>query len=104
MTEQQNTPPAQQVQPSIQIVSQYIKDVSFENPHAPESLVSGWPAPETGVQVSLAQQHLKDNAYECSVRFRIEAKNKADSRMAFIIDLHYGALVALHNIPKENIH
>jgi preprotein translocase subunit SecB len=103
MTELLKTPPEQPSQPSIQFVSQYVKDLSFENPHAPESLVSGWPTPETAVQVSLAQQHLKDNAYECSVRFRIEAKNKADNRMAFIIDLHYGALVALHNIPKENI-
>jgi preprotein translocase subunit SecB len=36
------------------------------------------------------------------MQLRIEAKNKQDGRLAFIIDLHYGALVALANIPKEN--
>jgi preprotein translocase subunit SecB len=100
MTEQ-NT--AADAQPSIQIITQYVKDLSFENPHAPESLVSGWPAPETSVQISLTPRLLKDNAYECAMTLRIEAKNKQDGRMAFIIDLKYGALAALHNIPAENI-
>ncbi len=105
MADSKTTPPApaQSTEPSIQVVAQYMKDFSFENPHAPESLVSGWPAPETNVQISLAQHPLKDNAYEASLNFRIEAKNKKDNKMAFIIDLHYGAMVVLHNIPKENV-
>jgi preprotein translocase subunit SecB len=103
MADAKNTPPAKQAEPSIQIVAQYVKDCSFENPHAPESLVAGWPAPETNVQISLSQMHIKENAYETALNFRIEAKNKKDDKMAFIIDLHYGAMVVLHNIPKENV-
>ncbi|MFH1158152.1 MAG: protein-export chaperone SecB [Pseudomonadota bacterium] len=102
MPDQKSAPPMQKAEPSIQVIAQYVKDLSFENPHAPESLVSGWPPPETSVQIFLAQQHIKDNAFESSLHFRIEAKNKQDGRMAFIIDLHYGALVALNNIPKES--
>ena len=90
-------------QPSIQVISQYVKDSSFENPNAPESLVSGWPAPETAVQISLGHKQLQENTFESSVRFRIEAKNKQDGKMSFIIDLHYGAMVALQNVPKENV-
>lgn len=102
MVDSKATPPAQATQPSIQLVTQYIKDISFENPHAPESLVSGWPAPETGVQISLGQQALGENSFESSIHLRVEAKNKKDGRMAFIVDLHYGAMVVLNNIPKEN--
>lgn len=102
MADEKATPLAQQPEPSIQIVTQYVKDISFENPHAPESLVSGWPAPETSVQISLGQLAVNDNSFESSIHLRIEAKNKKDGRMAFIIDLHYGALVTLSNIPKEN--
>lgn len=87
--------------PGIQVVSQYIKDFSFENPHAPESLVSGWPQPETNVQISLRQQAVRDDAYECTVNFRIEAKKKDDGKVCFIIDLAYGALAVLKNIPKD---
>lgn len=92
-----------QNQPGIQIITQYVKDVSFENPHAPESLVSGWEAPETGVQISLGQKHVKDNAFEASINVRIEARNVKDNKMAFILDMHYGALVALVNIPEDKI-
>lgn len=87
--------------PGIQVVSQYIKDFSFENPNAPESLVSGWPQPETNVQISLRQQAVRDDAYECTVNFRIEAKKKDDGKVCFIIDLAYGALAVLKNIPQD---
>lgn len=89
-------------QPSIQVVAQYIKDLSFENPHAPESLVAGWPQPETNVQIFLRHAQLRDDAYECTVNFRVEAKKPGEDRIAFIVDLAYGALVMLKNVPKEN--
>jgi preprotein translocase subunit SecB len=98
-----NTPAGAQTAPTIQVISQYVKDCSFENPHAPESLISGWPAPETHVQVSLAQRQVNENLFESALNFRIEAKNVKDNKMAFIIDLHYGALIGIQNIPQENI-
>lgn len=103
MTDQTNTP-AQTADnaPGIQVVAQYIKDLSFENPNAPESLVSGWPQPDTNVQISLRHHQVRDDAYECSIHFRIEAKRKDDGKVCFIIDLAYGALAILKNIPKEN--
>lgn len=88
-------------QQGVQVIAQYIKDFSFENPNAPESLVSGWPQPETNVQIFLKHQVLKDDVYECSVNFRVEAKAKEKDKVCFIIDLSYGALVVLKNIPKE---
>lgn len=91
-----------QNQPVIQIISQYVKDLSFENPNAPESLVSGWPAPDTQVQISLGQKTLKENLYESVLQIRVEAKNKQDGKMAFIVDLSYGALVALQGVQEEN--
>jgi len=89
-------------QPGVQVVAQYIKDFSFENPNAPESLVSGWSQPETNVQIFLRHQKLKDDIYECTVNFRVEAKNKEKDKVCFIIDLVYGALVVLKSIPVEN--
>ncbi|MEZ0226933.1 MAG: protein-export chaperone SecB [Alphaproteobacteria bacterium] len=88
--------------PGIQVVAQYIKDFSFENPNAPESLVAGWPQPETNVQIFLRHQTLRDDAYECSVNFRVEAKKPGEDKVAFIVDLSYAALVLLKNVPKEN--
>ncbi len=101
--ETSDTPAADKNAPSIQVLTQYVKDCSFENPNAPESLISGWNAPDTSVQISLSKTHVKDNLFESALHFRVEAKNTKSNKMAFIIDLHYGALVALQNIPEENI-
>lgn len=90
-------------QPGIQVIAQFVKDLSFENPNAPESLVGGWASPDTNVQIFLGQRNIKDDLFECMVHFRIEAKKQKENKVCFIIDLHYGALVALKNIPAENI-
>jgi len=94
--------PAAGTQPGIQVVTQYIKDMSFENPYAPESLVAGWPAPETNVHISMGQKAVRENLYDCLLHIRIEAKKKDDGRACFILDLHYGALVMLQDIAPEN--
>lgn len=92
----------QQVQqPGIQIISQYIKDFSFENPNAPESLVSGWPQPETAVNISLQQRPIQDNMYEAVLNLHVTAKKKGEDKTCFIADLSYGALVVLQSIPAE---
>jgi len=87
----------------IQVISQYTKDLSFENPNAPESLIGGWGQPETTVQVSLRHQKVKDDTFECTLNLRVEAKKKDSDKIAFIADLAYAALVILRNIPKENL-
>ncbi len=101
-TEVQGQAPQQVAQPNIQVVSQYIKDFSFENPNAPESLIGNWGQPETNVQIFLKHNKLRDDTYECTVNFRVEAKKKGDQKICFIVDLAYGALVVLRNVPVEN--
>jgi len=93
---------AQQAQPGLQIVTQFVKDCSVDLPNAPETLVTGWGAPETNINISLGHKQLKDNLFEVALNLRVEAKNAKENKTAFIIDLHYGALVALQNIPAEN--
>ncbi len=91
----------------LQIYAQYIKDLSFENPNSPESLLSNWDRPETHIEVNIQYRPLKEatnaeNTYEVLLLFRIEAKNKEKDKTAFIIELAYGATVALGNIPEEH--
>jgi preprotein translocase subunit SecB len=93
----------------IQVFAQYIKDLSFENPNSPESLLSNWGAPETQVQVNIQYRPLKDaqgtdNAFEVALMFRIEAQNKEHKKTAFIVELAYAASLAIaSHVPKENI-
>jgi preprotein translocase subunit SecB len=107
-TEDQNTqtdtatPEAQG--PSIQVVAQYIKDMSLENPNSPASIVGGWGAPETNVQINIRTQQLKDDMHEATLMFRIEARvPKQENKVAFIIELAYAATVQLKNVQEDNV-
>jgi preprotein translocase subunit SecB len=86
----------------IEVLAQYVKDFSFENPHAPESLLSGWPAPETAVQIGLQARNIKDDVYEALLTFKVDATFTEQNKKAFIIELSYAATARLNNVPKEH--
>lgn len=102
-TEQQ--PQNQQNMTQIQVHSQYIKDLSFENPNSPESLISGWGAPETNVQVNIQYRPLNEEnkMFEVVLLYRIEAFNKEHDKAVFIVELAYGSTVTLGNVAAEHI-
>jgi len=88
--------------PPIQIASQYVKDLSFENPNAPTSVQGGAPAPQVAVNVDVRTQQLSDNAYE--VVLHIKGDAKTGDTQAFIVELSYGGVVTLSaTVPKEHI-
>ena len=89
----------------IQVHAQYVKDLSFENPNSPESLLAGWGAPDTQVQVNIQYRPLEgqENTFEVVLLFRIEAENKEAKKTAFIVELAYGSTVTIGDVPKENI-
>jgi len=103
-TETTKSPEQQDAGAAVQVHAQYIKDFSFENPNSPESLLAGWGAPDTNVQINIRHQNLQDNTHEVVLLFRIEAKNKEADKVTFIVELAYAATVSLNGVPEENQH
>ncbi|MCB9982886.1 MAG: protein-export chaperone SecB [Rhodospirillales bacterium] len=97
--------PAQQQMP-INILAQYVRDLSFENPLAPESLREGQDAPEMDINIGMDARKLDDekieNLYEVVIGLRAAAMRGEDP--VFILELQYGVTVALKDIPEENHH
>lgn len=94
MTE--NTPQA----PFISLKGQYIKDLSFENPRAPESLLSLTEAPAIEVNVDLAAQRLQEDVFELGMR--IQARAHKDKQTLFLADLTYGGIFEI--TTKDEAH
>lgn len=86
--------------PQFRILTQYIKDVSFENPNAPASLQGG-ETPKIDVQLGVNANQVQDGLFEVSLPIRIDAK-RADQTM-FLLELDYCGLFALENIPAESM-
>jgi preprotein translocase subunit SecB len=92
---------AQASAPLLQILAQYTKDVSFENPNAPDSLRAGLPAPSIELNVEVKGNPREDNTAE--VTLLISAKATRDGEVAFICELEYCGLFAFANIPADQM-
>ena len=97
------TPPtgATQEQPSLRILGQYLKDLSFENPNAPHSL-NQEAAPEIAVSVNVNARPLAATDYE--VELHLEAKASAQDKVAFAAELVYAGTFRLENFPQQLLH
>ncbi|HSK38609.1 MAG TPA: protein-export chaperone SecB [Arenibaculum sp.] len=85
----------------IAINAQYVKDLSFESPNAPQALLPNQPQPQVAVSVDVRPQQLADNVYEVALNLRAEAT--AGDRTYFIVELTYGGLFTLQGVPKEHL-
>lgn len=89
--------------PRLMIQTQYIKDLSFENPRAPMSLdqSQSQQRPEIAVRVDVRAQPLQDTRYEVAIQLNIDAKAGEDA--VFVLELTYGGVFQLLNIPKDSL-
>jgi preprotein translocase subunit SecB len=81
--------------PNLQVVGQYIKDLSFENPGA-TTVITDRPQIELAVDLNAARMSDKD-LFEVELKIRIDAKN--DGRALFLLELAYAGAFRLTNVP-----
>ena len=85
-------------EPQVSVLAQYIKDLSVENPSAPQ--VFQWQVqPSLDVQFALNSNKVADDVHEVSLR--IEATARSDNGVHFVVDLSYAGLFGVRNIPEE---
>lgn len=80
------------------IAAQYIKDLSFENPRAPQSLTQQTQTPAVEINVDVKANSLGGDNYE--VVLTINASAKVDAGPLFLCELVYGAVATVRNIPQ----
>jgi len=89
-------------EPQQMIVNaQYVKDLSFENPRAPQSLIQQTSAPEVDINVDVKARNLSPEVFE--VVLTINATARAQGEPIFLVELAYGTVVTLKNTPPEMI-
>jgi len=98
-------PPADPAQaenaPQLAIAAQYVKDLSFENPSAPQSLLPSTQAPKIEVGVDVQARQLSEDRFE--VDLKITANAKRGDTSLFLLELVYAGLFQLKNIPRESL-
>ncbi len=97
-TPELTTQPDPQVAPNMQVLAQFIRDFSFENPRAPDSLRME-SRPEVDLGVEMGAKGRTDGLFEVDLKLTVKAST-ADGPM-FAIELVYGGLFQLTNIPQD---
>ena len=90
--------PELQSVPNMQVLAQFIRDFSFENPRAPNSLRME-SRPEVDLGVEMGAKGRTDGLFEVDLKLTVKASTP-DGPM-FAIELVYGGLFQLANIPQE---
>jgi preprotein translocase subunit SecB len=88
-------PQGQPALPNLQVVAQFIKDLSFENPGAAVNLTDR-PQIELGVDLNASRLAEKD-MFEVELKIRVDAK--ADGRALFLLEVAYAGVFRLTNVP-----
>lgn len=87
--------------PSLRVLAQYIKDLSFENPHAPHSLRPQDKSPDISININVNANPLSETDFE--VELKLEAGAGVEADAMFSVELTYAGVFRLTRIPEEAV-
>lgn len=95
------TPP----QIKMQVLAQYVRDLSFENVVVQKGLSAGEVQPDIQVAVSLdARKRPVANQYEVITKFKVTSKNKVNGDVLFVLELEYGGTFHIEGVADDQLH
>lgn len=86
---------------SFNILGQYIKDLSFENPNAPASNLAGGNQPNFSVAINVNAKKQSDDVY--AVELMVNAKAEREDNVMFNVELVYGGVFRVQNVPENQL-
>lgn len=100
------TPQAGEAQPQIkmQVLAQYIRDMSFENVLSQKG-AQGEVKPELKVEVALdARKRTAEHQYEVVTKFKVDSTNQGTDNKLFLLELDYAGIFHVENVPEDQLH
>jgi preprotein translocase subunit SecB len=102
MTNGNGAPPEAAPPPQLNVLAQYTKDLSFENPNAPASLGQQQQPPAINIQINVGANNTAENEFE--VTLSVEGKAENGGKLMFSFELAYAGVFRIQNVPPENLH
>ena len=95
--------PQEAAAPRLSILTQYVKDMSFENPLSPASLMPLAKPPQIDLNVMVKMRQLEGRTFEVALVMGADARNTENNDALFIMELVYCAVVTLGEVPQEAV-
>jgi preprotein translocase subunit SecB len=100
MTQDNNQPSPDA--PVFRLQKLYVKDLSFENPNAPEIFMEKEGDPKVDVNLSLKNKKLENDHWEVSITLTATIINSKSNKTLFIVEIEHAGVFLLKNIPEEH--
>lgn len=81
-----------------QILLQYVKDLSFENPNVERLLEGPGENPNIKLEINVSAQRMRPDVYESAIDFK--AHTTSNSGTIYILETVYAGLFKIQNIPE----
>ncbi len=94
-------PNGEDTSPAAGVISQYVKDLSVENPNAPESFNFA-EKPQIDLQFNIGAKPVGEDVHEVELKVNVTAK--ADKGNVYLVELAYCGLAVMRNLPDEQMH
>ena len=94
-------PQPQMAMPQIGVITQYVKDLSFENPHAPRSLAPTSAQPNINIQINVDAAPISESDFE--VLLRLEGKAESQGLVLYSFELVFGGVFRILNVPPDSL-
>ena len=86
--------------PQISNIAQYVKDMSFESPNSPASVLEGKETPNGELSVQVKARKLGGDQYEIVLQFQIEGSKGGET--AFLVELQYAGVFAVSGFTEDD--
>jgi preprotein translocase subunit SecB len=100
-------PQPQMAMPQIGIITQYVKDFSFENPHAPRSLAPSNTQPNINIQINVDAAPMSETDFEVALRLEGKAETQvqapAQAMVLYSFELVFGGVFRIINVPADSL-
>lgn len=87
--------------PVMRVMNQYVKDLSFENPNAPQAVRPDLPAPAVDVAVDVNARAIQADQYE--VELSCSATATRDGQTVFVVETNYAGHFLVQNVPADQM-
>jgi preprotein translocase subunit SecB len=88
-------------QTQVRVLSQFIKDLSFENPNIGKQVIQPGEQPNIRVEVNVNAQRMAAGVFESAIELKADCSGKGG--MLYDLEIVYGALFQVENMPDQTL-
>lgn len=103
MADEQSNVNPEETMPAFRLQKMYVKDLSFENPNAPDVYMAKQAEPKVDLNLSVKNKKLENDHWEVSLVITANFSNGEDKKPVFIVEIEHAAVFLLRNIPEEHM-